>query len=318
MIRNLPGDIRIIGTGIAVPEQAVTNSQIRERINPHINEKWVEHRLGIKSRHIASDNQNTSDLAVTAAQNAITREGINPDSIDLIILATATPDKRAPATACLVQHQLGITNAAAFDVSAVCCGFLYALTTASAYLRSGLAKRALVIGADTFSKVTDWARRDCVFFGDGAGAAILESSSYHNTFDAVLCANGAHSDAFYIEDDRSTFQMNAQAVYNAAEIYVPQCIRTVLSRSELTTNDIDIVIPHQPSVNLLKAIANRSNIAYEKFVINIARYGNTAAATIPIALHETICAGQIKDQDLVLFAAAGAGFTAGAALYRWH
>ena len=312
------GGFRIVGTGVCLPERVLSNEDIRLERNPEIKPGWVAETLGIRERRVAEEGVRTSDLAAGAAASALRRAGVTADSVDLLIVATATPDRQAPATACITQSKAGLHNAAAFDVSAVCCGFLYAMTTAAAFLRAGQARRALVVGADVFSRVSDWSRRDCVFFGDGAGAALLERSSLpKSAFEAELFSDGARADAFHIEHG-SSFSMDGKAVFEAATEAVPRCIERVLARNGLRADDIDVVVPHQPSVSLLQRIAWLTGVPFQKFRTNMDRYANTAGATIPIVLHETVESDGIKTGDTVLFAAAGAGFTAGAAVYRWH
>lgn len=310
---------RIIGTGIGMPEAVLTNDEIRERLNPLIDCHWVTDRLGIAERRIAATGVYSSDLGAKSIKAALQRSAIDPRSIDLLIVATATPDRQAPSTACLIQEKAGLCNAVAFDVSAVCSGFLFALNTASMYMAAGRSKRAVVVGTDTFSRITDWGRNDCVFFGDGAGAVVLEASDAANMFfDADLMSNGAQSEVFTVKRGDATFTMDARGVYEAAAVAVPKCVNMVLQRNCLCADDVDVVIPHQPSINLLKRISSETGIPFQKFRTNMDRYANTCGATIPIILHETLESGAVKPSDLVMFAAAGAGFTAGAALYRWH
>ncbi|GGX65284.1 3-oxoacyl-[acyl-carrier-protein] synthase 3 [Tateyamaria omphalii] len=311
--------IRVIGTGMDVPENVLTNDDIRTKYNTDLDCAWVNRKLGITERRVSQPDVMTSDLAAAAARNALKQAGISGESIDLLIVATATPDRQAPATACFVQQKAGLHNAISFDVSAVCSGFLYAMTVASSFLRSGQAKRAMVVGADTFSRITDWSRMDAVFFGDGAGAAILEASPQRDAvFDAELYSNGQEADAFTVYPDQTTFSMKAGDVLKAALTAIPQCAERVLARNGLAVEDIDVVVPHQPSINLLQKISEKTGIGFEKFCLNMDRYANTAGATIPIILHESIENGRVKKDDLVFFAAAGAGFTAGAAVLRWN
>lgn len=311
--------IRVIGTGISVPESVLTNDDIRDKFNPGLDCAWVSRKLGIAERRVSQPDLLTSDLAADAARNALRQADISGDSIDLLIVATATPDRQAPATACFVQQKAGLCNAISFDLSAVCSGFLYAMTVATSFLKSGQAKRAMIVGADTFSRITDWERSDAVFFGDGAGAAILEVSPQKRAvFDAQLYSNGNDADAFTVYPDHTTFTMNPGDVLRAALDAIPQCAERVLTRNRLAVEDIDVVVPHQPSINLLRKLSERIGIGFEKFCINMDRYANTAGATIPIILHESIENGRIKKDDLVFFAAAGAGFTAGAAILRWN
>ena len=311
--------MRFIGTGMSVPERVLTNEYIRTKYNAGLDCAWVSRKLGIAERHVSERDMLTSDLAAEAARNALRQADISGESIDLLIVATATPDRQAPATACFVQQKASLNNAISFDISAVCSGFLYAMTVATSFLNSGQAKRAMVVGADTFSRITDWARPDAVFFGDGAGAAILEASPQKKAiFDAELYSNGRDADAFTVYPEHTTFTMNAGDVLKAALAAIPQCAERVLTRNGLTIKDIDVVVPHQPSINLLRKLSERIGIGFEKFCLNMDRYANTAGATIPIVLHESVENGRIKKDDLVFFAAAGAGFTAGAAIMRWN
>lgn len=314
-----PSSFRIIGTGANLPDQILTNAEIKATRNSRIDCEWVAEKLGIQERRIADEKVSTSDLAAEAVRSALRQTDINPSSIDLLIVATATGERKAPSTACLTQAKTGLGNAACFDISAVCSGFLYSLTTAAAFITAGLANRAVVVGADIFSRITDWERRDCVFFGDGAGAVIIERSRDPEAlFDSVLYADGTKADAFTIHPPHSTFTMDASGVLEAATTAIPRCVAEVTRRNGVSVEDIDVVIPHQPSINLLRKVAWDTGIPFQKFRTNMDRYANTAGATIPILLNETYESGGFKDEDLVMFAAAGAGFTAGAAIYRWH
>lgn len=310
--------MKIVSSGIGLPNRILTNAEIKKNINPNIDIDWVDQKLGIKERRIAHSDTFTSDLAVSAATQCLERANVGVNEVDLIIVATATPDFQAPSTACIVQGKMGINNAFAFDVSAVCSGFLYGLSTASMFIQAGQVKKALVIGADTFSKITDWTRRDCVFFGDGAGAVLLESDNQNKgLFDCELFSDGAKHNVWKIGRGEEHFVMDANGVYENACRAVPQCIERLLDRHNLTQEDISVVVPHQPSNNLLHAISDKVDVPINKFRINLDKYANTAGATIPIALSEAIDDAAFEKDDLVLFAAAGAGFTAGAAIYRW-
>jgi 3-oxoacyl-[acyl-carrier-protein] synthase III len=317
MIAN---SVQIVGTGMAVPDRILTNYDIKRTLNPDIDLDWVEEKLGIRERRILDHDKQVSDIAAQAGSAALERSGLLPEDIDLLVLATATPDCQAPATACITQGKLRLCSAAAFDVSAVCCGFLFAMVVAASFIQSGRSKRAMVIGADAFSRITDWKRRDCVFFGDGAGALILGASTEEPAaiFDAALFSDGTKHGLWNVGPGKTEFQMDAKGVFEQATMAVPECIQRVLDRNCLTKEMIDIVIPHQPSMNVLRAIANRTGLPLKKFRINLDRYANTAGATIPMVLHETACQKVVKSGDLLLFAAAGAGITAGAAIYRWH
>ncbi|MBD8891315.1 3-oxoacyl-ACP synthase III family protein [Roseibium litorale] len=312
--------LRFISTGVCRPNKAITNEDIACNINTRIDPDWVERTLGIRQRYVAENHVQTSDLAAAAIADLLDRAKVDAGTVDLLLLATCSPDKRAPATACLVQHKAGLANAVAFDISAVCSGFLYALSVAAAMLHTGSYRRAIVVGADMFSRVTDWQRRDCVFFGDGAGAVLLEAGGLGTNalFDAELYTDSCGRDAFSIDGSDSPFNMDGAAVFQAASNAVPACIDQLLKRNSLSADSVDIVIPHQPSHNLLREIARRAGIGFEKFQLSMGRHANTVGATIPIALHDALEAGRLSHGDCVLFAAAGAGFTAGAAIHYWN
>lgn len=321
--------LRILAAGSYLPETTLTNHDIAAQLNPTVRPEWVVESLGITQRRIANPEESTSDLATRAVHAALRNAGVSAQSIDLIVLATASPDMRAPATACIVQSKAGLDHAIAFDVSTVCSGFLFAMTVTASMIEAGMARRAVVVGADTFSDATSWERRDCVFFGDGAGAVIVERADRTSAsgrdlrgntglFDAQLFSDGRDSDAFSIaRDDGATFAMDGKGVFRAASQAVPDCIEAVLARNGIAASDIDIVIPHQPSRSLLEHIAKSCGIPFSRFELCMDRYANTVGATIPITLTQAMEAGRIGSGDLVLFAAAGAGFTAGAAVHRW-
>jgi len=321
--------LRILAAGSYLPETTLTNFEFAAQLNPTIRPDWVVESLGITQRRIADPDDSTSDLATRAVLVALRNAGINARSIDLLVLATASPDMRAPATACIVQAKAGLDCAVAFDVSAVCSGFLFAMTVAVSMIEAGMARRAIVVGADTFSDATAWERRDCVFFGDGAGAVIIERADAGKSlgrnlpgntglFDAQLFSDGRDRDAFSIAgDDDATFAMDGKGVFRAASRAVPACIEAVLARNGITASDIDIVIPHQSSRSRLEQIAESSGIPFSRFELCMDSYANTVGATIPITLTQAMETDRIGSGDLVLFAAAGAGFTAGAAVHRW-
>jgi len=251
---------------------------------------------------------------------AIEDAGLRPDDIDLIIVATATRDRNAPSTACLVQHKLGITNRCpALNLSTVCSGFLYAMSVGSQFIQSGIYRNVLVIGADTFSTITDWDRRDCVFFGDGAGAVVLQRTNDEKGFFCFeLYADGSGQDNFTVFPGDAFFTMNGRAVYETGTRVLPETVRSILERYHLAPSDISVLIPHQPSVRVLKRTAEILDIPIERVKMNMSRYANTAGATIPLLLDETLRSGGIASGDLVVFAAVGAGWTWGAALYCWR
>lgn len=330
-MKQLVRNVKIIGTGSYVPEIVYTNEYLETKVPT--NSQWIYENVGIKERHIAADNQATSDLAAEAGRKAIENAGLTPEDIELIIVATSTPDRKAPSTAAFVQHKLKAKNAAAFDIVAVCSGFLFGMSVASQYIASGVYNHVLIIGADTFSKITDWSRRDCIFFGDGAGAAVLTSSNvtegflayrlYTTTEDRMLgfTIPGGGSEIPLtkenIDDNHQYFQMDGHAVFESATTVLPQAINQVLEDTGLTIDDIDIMIPHQPSIRILKRTAEIIGLPFEKVMHNMEHYANTSGATIPILLDECNRAGKINKGDIVLFAAVGSGWTYGAAIIKW-
>lgn len=330
-MKQLVRNVKIIGTGSYVPDTIYTNEYL-ETIVP-TNSQWIYENVGIRERRIASPDQATSDLAANAGRNAIENAGLTPEDIDLIIVATCTPDRKAPSTAAFVQHKLHAVNAAAFDITAVCSGFLFGMSVASQYIASGVYNNVLIIGADTFSKITDWTRRDCIFFGDGAGAAVLTASNvtegflayrlYTYTDDRMLgfTIPGGGSELPLtkdnIEDNSQYFQMDGHAVYESATKVLPQAINQVLEDTGLTIDDIDIMIPHQPSIRILQKTAEIIGLPFDKVMTNMDKYANTSGATIPILLDECNRAGKLHKGDIVLFAAVGSGWTYGASIIKW-
>lgn len=329
-MKQLVRNVHIIGTGSYVPETIYTNEYI-ETFAP-TNARWVEDNLGIKERHIASSDQPTSDLAKKAGLKAIESAGLIPDDIDLIIVATSTPDRLAPSTAAIVQDKIHAYNSVAFDLAAVCSGFLFSISTAAQYIATGIYNNALVIGADTFSKITDWKKRDCVFFGDGAGAAVLTHTDSDNGFLAFrLYTDGRGKFNFTIPGGGSEFpmshenvdagyryfQMVGRAVYETGVQVLPKAINQVLADTGISIDEVDYLIPHQPSIRILKDTAEILGLPFEKVMTNMDRYANTSGGTIPILLDEVNRAGKLKPGSLVLFAAVGSGWTYGASLIRW-
>lgn len=318
----------IKGTGSYAPKNIVKNDFF-ETVGS--SDKWIFENLGIKERRI-STGETTSDLAYQAALLAIEDANLAPSDIDLIILATATADRLAPSCACFVQEKLKANNAVAFDISAVCSGALFATSTAVQYIKSGMYKNVLVIGADTFSTITDWTRRDSVFFGDGAGAFVLSDTTEDKGFiDFVLHTDGTGKEHFTIpaggsekpatEDTTNSgghfFQMNGQEVYKTAIDVVPKCITEILTKNNRTIGEIKYLLPHQPSIKILQEVARRVDLPFEKVKTNMDRYANTSGGTIPIILDETLRNNQFENGDILLFAAVGAGWTWGTALYKW-
>ncbi|MBB5622330.1 3-oxoacyl-[acyl-carrier-protein] synthase-3 [Pedobacter cryoconitis] len=329
-MKQLVRQVKISGTGSSVPEKIYTNKYLETIIDT--NDEWIQKSLGIKERRIAGDNETTSDLAAAAGLKAIENAGLKPEDIDLIIVATATPDRKAPSTACIVQDKIKAYNSVAFDISAVCSGFLFAMSTASQFIASGVYNNVLVIGADTFSKITDWKRRDAVFFGDGAGAAILTHADEAEGFLAFrLYSDGRGKDNFTIPgggaeipitaenigEGLQYFEMNGREVFNTATKVLPQAINQVLADSNLLISDIDLMIPHQPSRVILEKTAEIIGLPFEKVMTNMDKYANTSGGTIPILLDEVNRAGKLKKGNNILFAAVGSGWTWGAALIKW-
>lgn len=317
-IRNSRFDgVSIKSTGSYVPDRILTNEEIVGDLPT--SSEWIVETLGIRQRRVADSEEYTSDLAARAGLCAIASAGLEPNEIDLIILATSTPDRKVPSSACMAQSKMGIRNGCpAFDVSAVCSGFLYGITIAGQFLQNGVYDRALVIGADTYSKVTNWNHRNCVFFGDGSGAVVLERDNRINgMFSSLLFADGEGMNDFTIFPNEAYFQMNGKAVYEKATAALPECIRQILCVNGLGLEDVSMIIPHQASAHVLKRAAELLNIPYSRIQTNLEWYANTAGATVPLLLDQVNRGGLIHKNDLLLFAAIGAGWTWGATLYRW-
>ena len=316
----------LIGTGSALPARAVSNAELAEQIDT--SDEWIVERTGIRNRHIAGDNETTSSLATDAARSAIAAAGIEASSIDLIVLATATPDQTFPATATIVQHNLGCNGGIAFDVQAVCSGFLYALGVADSMLRSGMARRALVIGAETFSRILDWEDRGtCVLFGDGAGAVILEArDSDEATGPGILAtrlhADGAHNQLLFVDGGPSSsgtvgkLRMKGREVFRHAVTNLASVLEEVLGDVGLVSTDIDWLVPHQANARILEATAKKLNLPTSKVIMTVSSHANTSAASVPLALDTGVRDGRIKPGQLVMLEAMGGGFTWGASLIR--
>jgi len=323
-------NVKITGTGSYVPEKIVTNKDLEIRANT--SDQWIFEKLGIRERRVVTD-ELTSDLAAQAALNALASANLTPDDIDLIIVATSTPDRLAPSTACIVQDKIKAYKAVAFDLAAVCSGFLYAYSTAAQFVSNGIYKHVLVIGADTFSKIIDWDRRDCVFFGDGAGAIVLSRNEDHDgllRFRLYADGRGKHNFTIpgggsehpisqaSLDNRKRYFEMNGPAVYETAVSVLPNTIEEVLRDANKSIDEVSLLVPHQPSIRILKETARRLGMPFEKVMINMDKYANTSGGTIPIVLDETNKAGKIKPGDFILFAAVGSGWTWGAALVKWN
>lgn len=329
-MKQIVRNVKIIGTGSYVPEKIYTNEYLETIITT--NAKWIEDNLGIKERRIASPNQATSDLASQAGLSAVINAGLKIEDIDLIIVATTTPDRIAPSTAAIVQDKMKAYNAVAFDIAAVCSGFLYSMSIASQFIAAGVYDNVLIIGADVFSRITDWTRRDAVFFGDGAGAAVLSHGNVNEGFLAfrlytdgrgkwnfTVPAGGSEMPASSETIDKGLhyFQMDGRAVYETGTKVLPIAINQVLNDTGLTIGNIDYMIPHQPSVGILKKTAEIIGLPWEKVMTNMDKYANTSGGTIPILLDEVNKSGKLKKGDILLFAAVGSGWTYGAAILKW-
>jgi len=313
----------IIGTGSALPRRRVTNAELAQTVDT--SDEWIVERTGIRSRYIAGEGETTSSLAAEAARNAIEAAGIAPSDIGLIILATATPDQTFPASATTVQTALGIDDCVSFDIQAVCSGFLYALSVADSMIRGGTATHALVIGAETFSRILDWEdRTTCVLFGDGAGAVVLKAEEgTRGILTTRLHADGRHNQLLYVDGGPSTTQtvgklrMKGQEVFRHAVTNLAQVLREVMEETGLTVADIDWVVPHQANRRILDATARKLSLPAERVIITVDQHANTSAASVPLALDVAVRDGRIKRGDLLVLEAMGGGFTWGAAAIRY-
>lgn len=318
----------VLGCGAYLPERVLTNEELARTVDT--SDEWIVQRTGIRERHIAADGEFTSHLATKAAQAALDNAGLTADQIDLIVLATSTPDHTFPATAVQVQAALGMTHGVAFDLQAVCSGFVFAVATADNYLRAGSAKRALVIGAETFSRILDWTDRGtCVLFGDGAGAIVLEAqegwgtSADRGVLTTHLRSDGRHKHKLYVDGGPSSTQtvghlrMEGKEVFKHAVGMITGVIVDAFKASGTSADNVDWFVPHQANKRIIDASAQKLHIAPEKVVMTVDRHGNTSAASIPLALCAAVTDGRIQKGHLVLLEAMGGGFTWGAALLRW-
>lgn len=316
------------GVGKALPARIMTNADFEAVMDT--TDEWIVQRTGIRQRHIAGEGETTASLGEAAARDALAAAGLDAQAIDLIVVGTATPDNTFPASAVDIQNRLGISHGFAFDMQAVCSGFVYALTTADMYLRNGQAKRALVIGAETFSRLLDWEdRTTCVLFGDGAGALVLEAVPDEGGADAPgvivssLRSDGAHKDKLYVDGGVSTTQttghlrMQGREVFKHAVAMVTDVIDDVLAKADIGVDAIDWFVPHQANIRIVEGAAKKLGIPLEKVVVTVDVHGNTSAASVPLALEHAVRNGMIKKGDLVLLEAMGGGFTWGASLIRW-
>jgi len=318
----------IRGVGAYLPKRVLSNAELASMVDT--SDEWIVERTGISARHIAAEGELTSDLGIAASRQALVRAGIDPLDIDLVICATATPDRTFPATAVRIQNQLGISKGAAFDVQAVCSGFVYGLTTADALLRTGQFKRAIVVGAETFSRILDWNdRTTCVLFGDGAGAVVLEAQPQKGAredrgiLSTIIRSDGRYEDLLYVDGGPGStktvghLRMNGREVFRHAVQKISGVIEETLVATGYAAEDIDLFVPHQANKRILDGIAKKLGVSPEKIVITLNKHGNTSAASIPLALNEAFESHKVSDGKLVLMEAMGGGFTWGAVLARW-
>ncbi|HLT79221.1 MAG TPA: beta-ketoacyl-ACP synthase III [Ferrovibrio sp.] len=323
MIRSV-----VAGCGSYLPERILTNAELAKMVDT--SDEWITERTGIRQRHIAADNEKTSDLALKAAQAALAHAGMTADEIDLIVLATATPDETFPATACRVQAGLGMTRGFAFDVQAVCSGFVYALATADNFIKAGQAKAALVIGAETFSRILDWTdRTTCVLFADGAGALVLRaekgegSNADRGVLTTHLHSDGRHHDLLYVDGGPSSTQttghlrMLGKEVFRHAVVNLADVVKETLDAVDMQPSEIDWLVPHQANKRIIDGTARKLGLSTDRVVLTVDRHGNTSAASVPLALAEAVADGRIQQGQIVLLEAMGGGFTWGSALVRW-
>jgi 3-oxoacyl-[acyl-carrier-protein] synthase-3 len=316
----------VTGTGSALPRTVVTNAELAKRVDT--TDEWIVERTGIRQRYIAEADETTASLATGAAKAALAAAGVEAADVDLIVLATATPNQTFPATATIVQDNLGCHGGIAFDVAAVCSGFLYALGVADSMLRTGMAERALVIGSETFSRILDWEdRTTCVLFGDGAGAILLEAREEdgpepRGVLSTRLHADGSHNELLYVDGGASTtgtigkLRMKGREVFRHAVVNLASVLREVVEEAGLETTDIDWLVPHQANARILDATARKLSMPVEKVIVTVDRHANTSAASVPLALDTAVRDGRIKRGQLVMLEAMGGGFTWGASLLR--
>ena len=315
---------RIVGTGGYLPERAVSNQELQSRIDT--SDEWIFQRTGIRSRHVAAEGEQTSDLAVQASHRAMDMAGVTAADIDLIIVATTTPDIVFPSTACILQRKLGVRQGAAFDVQAVCTGFVYALAVADKFVASGQSRCALVVGAEVFSRLLDWTdRRTCVLFGDGAGAVVLKADEERGILSTHLHADGEQTDILSVpgavhggeQQGHPFVQMDGQAVFRFAVKALDQVCRETVEHNGIQGSDIDWLVPHQANIRIIMATAQKLGLPPERVVTTVESQGNTSAASVPLALDLAVRDGRIQPDHLVMLEAVGGGMTWGSALVRW-
>jgi len=318
----------IRGVGAHLPKRVITNADMTKIVDT--SDDWIVERTGIRERHIADEGERTSDLGVAAAKQALVRAGVDPVDVDLVICATATPDRTFPATAVTIQRALGVTKGAAFDVQAVCSGFVYALTIADNFLKSGQFKRAVVIGAETFSRILDWSdRATCVLFGDGAGAVVLEAQPQHGAredrgiLSTCIRSDGRFEELLYVDGGPGStktvghLRMNGREVFRHAVQKIAGVIEETLVTTGYAADEIDLYVPHQANKRILDGVAKKLGVEPERIVVTLDRHGNTSAASVPLALNQAFEQHRLKEGNLVLMEAMGGGLTWGAVLARW-
>jgi len=318
---------RIAGTGSYLPEKIVTNKDLEKTVDT--SDEWIRERTGIKRRHVAAEDETTSDLALAAANNALEMAGIGAADIDLIVVGTTTPDKVFPATACIIQRRLGIGGCAAFDIQAVCSGFVYGLDVADRYIRTGAATNALVIGAETLSRITNWNdRTTAVLFGDGAGAVVLQACDEPGIIATHIHADGQYEDLLQVRQgislgydavraEEAYIEMNGNAVFRRAVATLDSIARETLDKHNVDKHDLDWFVPHQANLRIIAAAAKKLDMPMERVIVTVDEHANTSAASIPLAFDAAVRDGRIKRGELLLFEAFGAGFTWGSALLRF-
>ena len=316
---------RITGTGSYLPERVLTNRELEAMVDT--TDEWIRTRTGIEQRHIAADDETTSDLAYHASLAAMDAAGVGPQEIDMIVVGTCTPDLVFPNVACLLQERLGISGGPAFSVEAACSGFMYAFSIADQFIRTGTVRRALVVGAETMSRIVDWTDREtCVLFGDGAGAVVIEASEEPGTIYSNLGADGKYKNMLYAEmgiskkpsePDTSFIRMNGNDVFKMAVRTLESMVDQVIEENNIKQGEIDWFVPHQANLRIINATAKRLKIPMERVILTVAQHGNTSAASVPMALDTAVQDGRIKRGDLLLLEAFGGGFTWGASLIRY-
>jgi 3-oxoacyl-[acyl-carrier-protein] synthase-3 len=318
---------RIAGTGSALPERVISNAELAARVET--SDEWIAERTGIRQRHIAAEGQTTGDLAYAAAQAALEAAGVDAKEIDLIVLGTTTPDLVFPSTACLLQHRLGANGCAAFDVNAACSGFLYALTVANQFIRTGMAKTALVVGAETLSRFLDWSDRStCVLFGDGAGAVVLKAADEPGILSSHIHADGGYKELLWnpvgvsagFTDEKNhglRVLMQGREVFKVAVKTLDRVVEETLEANQLDRHQLDWLIPHQANLRIIEATAKRLDMPMERVIVTVDKHANTSAASVPLALDYAVRSGKVQRGQLLLLEAFGGGFTWGSALLRY-